>query len=497
MSLHKGEIHIGILIAALVAAIVGTMFIYTNIVASNQDTNIFTEITKPITNIKKSTPDTEPTTKGLLMFRGNPTRSYYGTGPLSTNPEILFTYPQKPMCMNSTVRNITHIWCGSGWTGQPVVWENPKTGRTEIIFGAYDGAVHFVDADTGTDVRPKFQTGDIIKGSVSLDPDGYPLIYFGSRDNNIRVVALDRDVPTEIWHINADHDRGLWNNDWDGNPIIEKDIMYEGGENGYFYIVKLNRSYDIDGKVSVDPKFLFTMPSYNETLLKNIGDTDVSIENSPAKFGDRVYFANSGGRIIGLDVSNVLDGVAPIVFDYWTGDDTDASVVVDDKGMLYVSSEDERTNTASVEQKKINGQLMKLDPTNPTNPLVWSVQVPREHGMGGGIWATPAIDDKYVYDVPNPGDLIIIDKLTGEVINKKYLGGPLWSSLNLIDGQLVITTCKGNVIAYNISDIKNLSEIWNVQIPSISCIESTPAIYKGNMYFGARDGFFYKFGDKK
>ncbi len=493
---HKGEIHIGILIAALVAAIVGELFTYTSIVASNRDTNIFEEIAKPVQEIKKIL-NTEPITKGLLMFRGNSTRSYYGTGPLPTNPEVLFTYPQKAMCMDSTVHHITHIWCGSGWTGQPVVWENPQTQKTEIIFGAYDGAVHFVDADTGLDVRPKFQTGDIIKGSVSMDPDGYPLIYFGSRDNNIRVVALDRDIPTEIWHINANHDRGLWNNDWDANPIIDMDIMYEGGENGYFYIVKLNRSYSADGKVNVDPKFLFTMPSYNETLLKNIGDTDVSIENSPAKFGDRVYFANSGGRIIGLDVSHVLDGVAPVVFDYWTGDDTDASIVIDDEGMLYVSSEDERTNTASIEQKKINGQLMKLDPNKLTNPLVWSVTVPAENGMGGGIWATPAIDDKYVYEVTNPGDLIIVDKQTGEVVNKKYFGGPLWSSPNIIDGKLVITTCTGHVIAYNISDIKNLSEIWNIQIPSTSCIESTPAIYKGNMYFGSRDGFFYKIGDKK
>ena len=36
-----------------------------------------------------------------------------------------------------------------GWTGQPAVWERPD-GKTELIFGAYDRALHFVDAETGS-----------------------------------------------------------------------------------------------------------------------------------------------------------------------------------------------------------------------------------------------------------------------------------------------------------------------------------------------------------
>ena len=53
MSSHKGEIHIGILISALVAAIIGTLFTYTYIVASYRDTTMFDGITNPITEIKK------------------------------------------------------------------------------------------------------------------------------------------------------------------------------------------------------------------------------------------------------------------------------------------------------------------------------------------------------------------------------------------------------------------------------------------------------------
>ena len=36
---------------------------------------------------------------------------------------------------------------GTGWTGEPAVFE--RDGRTWVVFGAYDRALHFVDADTG------------------------------------------------------------------------------------------------------------------------------------------------------------------------------------------------------------------------------------------------------------------------------------------------------------------------------------------------------------
>ncbi len=60
--------------------------------------------------------------KGLLMFRGNKERNFYGTGPIPMNPEVAWRYPDKPMCRYSTSLGNTNHWCGSGWTGQPVVW---------------------------------------------------------------------------------------------------------------------------------------------------------------------------------------------------------------------------------------------------------------------------------------------------------------------------------------------------------------------------------------
>src|SRR5262245_26131196 len=174
------------------------------------------------------------TVAGLLTFRGNPTRNYYGKGPVPRAPHVAWQYPDHTMCAESEDRGKTTKWCGNGWTGQPAVFE--RDGRTLVAFGAYDRAVHLVDGATGADVVPPFVTGDIIKGSVTVDPDGYPLIYTGSRDNKLRILAFDRGELTELWSLDAYAVAPTrWNDDWDGSPLVLKDWLFQGGENSQIH----------------------------------------------------------------------------------------------------------------------------------------------------------------------------------------------------------------------------------------------------------------------
>ena len=39
--------------------------------------------------------------RGLLTFRGNPTRTYYGEGPVPRNPRVVWSYPGQSMCGNT------------------------------------------------------------------------------------------------------------------------------------------------------------------------------------------------------------------------------------------------------------------------------------------------------------------------------------------------------------------------------------------------------------
>ncbi|MBT8207261.1 MAG: hypothetical protein KJO18_03215, partial [Acidimicrobiia bacterium] len=272
---------------------------------------------------------------GLTMFRGNPSRTYYGEGPVPVAPEVSWRFPDSAMCGESSVGGQPKIWCGTGWTGQPVVWERPD-GVTEVMFGAYDKNLHFLDAATGRRTRPDFPMGDIIKGSITLDPDGYPLLYAGSRDPRFRILSLEGDEVRELWTLDASSVAGMWNNDWDSNPVVVDDVLYVGGENSWFFAIKLNRSYNADGTVNIDPAVVFSMPAFTDALVAQVGRQQ-SIESSVAVFNGVAYFTNSAGRIVGVDVSDVTAGNAEVIFDFWAGDDIDATLVIDAEGMLYAS----------------------------------------------------------------------------------------------------------------------------------------------------------------
>jgi hypothetical protein len=423
---------------------------------------------------------------GLLTFRGNLTRTYYGTGPMPrTAPEQQWRFPKSGgMCSESSDQYGTRTWCGSGWTGEPAVFD--RAGRTWVVFGAYDRAVHFLDAATGERMLPDFPTGDIIKGSVTIDPDGFPLVYTGSRDNYLRVLSIDGDKPVELWRLSAKAvSPTLWNDDWDGAPLVIDDYLFEGGENSQFHIVKLNRAYGPDGKVTVAPTLVFNAPGWDDELLKAINDKDVSIENSVAVFGDTVYFANSGGLVQGWDISGLKDGRPPErVFRFWTGDDTDASVVVDETGALYVGSEYERANARSKEV----GQMMKLDPSRPDDPLVWKIDDRATNPAG--VWGTPGLyKDIAIFDT-NGGEVLGLDRGTGAVRWTLELPGPTWQSPVVVDGVLLIGDCNGVMHAYDVADTTVAPKpLWTVAIGG--CIESTPAVWNGVMYFGTRAGGFH------
>ncbi len=448
---------------------------------------------------------------GLLTFRGNPTNTWYGSGPVPSTPEIKWRYPDAPMCSQTTDLGSTTTWCGNGWTGQPVVWERPD-GITELMFGGYDRRFHFVDAATGKDTRAPIVTGDIVKGTATIDPDGYPLVYFGSRDNKLRIVALDRGEAVELWSFTADLSaEGRWNDDWDAAPRIVNDVLFEGGENSIFYAWKLNRAYDADGRVIVDPVLLFKMESWNDELMAALAPSQwigarwssTSIESSVAIFEGRLYFGSSAGRIIGLDITNIEQGEAPIVFDYWVGDDTDASIVIDEEGMLYVSAEVKRYLPRGEEL----GQLIKLDPGRPDDPYVWGVFSLVPSPYWGGFLATPALGDGVLYAVSNKGFLTVVDQETGEemwhddVGSGQFTHGVHMSSPVVVDEHLLVGIASGYLRCYDLSDPRAPELQWELKVGEGS-IEATPAVWNGTIYlttasYGAplTEGYLYAIGE--
>jgi outer membrane protein assembly factor BamB len=440
--------------------------------------------------------------KGLTTFRGNATRNYYGEGPVPTHPVVRWRAPKSGgYCGTSSNLGVTKVWCGTGWTGQPNVIQH-RNGSIELREGAYDGHYHFLNGATGQPYRSDLVTGDLAKGSATTDSDGYPLYYAGSRDNYFRIVALDRPggTPTVLWKYNSRSNPHLvWNDDWDGAALQVGDYLMEGCENSWFYIWKLNRHYDSNHLIQVDPQLKMLVPGYDSQLLHDLGDEDVSIENSVAYDANRgvVYFGNSGGLVQGWDVSDIMKGGSHYkrVFRFWDGDETDASIVIDSQGYLYVGRH-ASFNVPSRPQTRDHqvGDLMKLDPTKPDDPVVWSVQI-GGFAPDGGLLGTPALYKGIVYATNTEGGVSAIDSKTGSMLWHQDLDGAVWSSPVPVDDRLIVADGAGGVNCFDITNPRTSPKLlWRVKL-SDSTIESTPAVWHGWIWVGSRDGGIYGIAD--
>src|SRR5690606_30622167 len=130
-----------------------------------------------------------------------------------------------------------------------------------------------------------------------------------------------------------------------------------------------------------------------------------------------------------------------------------ASIVIDDEGMLYVAQEVERGSSS--ERNAEVGQLVKLDPTKPDDPIVWSV------ADDDGMWAMPAIADGVVYAPTDSGRIVGVDQETGEILWEKDLPGPTWSSPVVVDDVWIQGDCNGTLHGFDVSDPRTEpEELW-------------------------------------
>ncbi|HUG86699.1 MAG TPA: PQQ-binding-like beta-propeller repeat protein [Euzebya sp.] len=432
-------------------------------------------------------PTESETAEPLLTFRGNATRTAYGTGPIGPAAHVEWAYPDRDLCAESTVGEETKTWCGTGWTGQPAVFT--RDGRTWVVVGTYDRGIHFIDGHTGRAILPPFMTGDIIKGSVTVDPDGYPIVYSGSRDGRYRAIAFDGESPRELFAITAADATGptMWNDDWDGAGLVVDDHLVVGGENSRLFVARLDRGYDQDGAVTLQAQVIADVAGWDEQLLADVGDRNMSIEGSVAIHDGTVYFANSGGLVQGWALDSLIGGGEPRrTFRWWLGDDADASVVIDEvTGHLIVAAEWERHTARSREV----GQVVRLDPSDPEDPMVWGAHDPQ--ALSGvdvaGVWATPALWQNLVVVPTTSGRLLGLDAGSGVTRWTVDLGDHLWSSPVIVDDVLLQGDCAGTLHAFDLEGVAQPRPRWTVSLGG-GCIESTPAVWDGRLYVGTRAG---------
>lgn len=451
----------------------------------------------------KPFPQRYQTVRGILSFRSGPLRNNAVLGtPVITQEKLVKSWTFKTSALPS--------WGGgSGWTGQPSVIEwnkqeqqimnlypqfKSKAKLREVVYGSLDGNIYFLDIATGKKTRNPINIKNSIKGSVALDPRGYPLLYVGqgipqSGKIGLRIYSLiDQSLLAFIPGIDSYAFRG-WGA-FDSSPVInrEDDSMLVGGENGLVYFIKLNTKYDPKAKK------IKVSPVISKYRYKQKNNSYQGIENSLAVYKNIAYFSDNGGGIQALD----LIKKRPI----WANnayDDTDASIVIEDTNgtpYLYTGSEIDKQGTKGYARiQKINGL---------TGKVIWEKKVSGfsvkgDHPVNGGVLGTPIVGTGPLkgqvifnisrYKTINGGLLISYDTATGKEKWRLQLPNYAWSSTVAVytkDGKAYLV--QGDSVG-NLYLINSRGEIVN-KVNLGANIEASPIVVDQQIIVGTRGGVY-------
>ncbi|MBQ8300151.1 MAG: PQQ-like beta-propeller repeat protein [Clostridia bacterium] len=456
-------------------------------------------------NLYLDSSDTYNQVEGITTFRGNNYRdsAFYGS--------LDVTEKKLSKIWTNTIGQ-TDNWTGVGWNGQPAIikWNDEtrknmnlydefkqKENFIEVIYGALDSKVHFYDLETGAPTRDTIAVPSSIKGSVTIDPRGYPLLYVGQGINEVSGESVQMGyhifsliTGEELLFINGrDKYAYLGWGAFDGNPIIDSknDTLMLPGENGLIYIVKLNTTYDKEnGTISINPD----ITRYRSTVNGKAG----GIENALAVYKNYGYFMNNNGIVQCLD----LNTLTPI-WNFQMEDDCDATLGLEEENgtiMLYAACEvDRRKTTSPAVVRKINGL---------TGEVLWeySCDCLYDASVNGGVLSSPVIGKN---DISNlvifnfskvtsfyNGKMVALDKTNGTVIWEKDLVKYSWSSPVAIYSN----SGKSYVIFGNsIGQLLLIDPLSGETLYTLNTgggnIEGSPAIYDNKIIIGTRGKRIY------
>lgn len=357
---------------------------------------------------------------GITTFGGNNYRNSFAYGVATVTDKRLREQWTK------TIGALGN-WSGTGWTGQPLIVQWPvetvavmnvkqsfkdaAAPLTEVIYPAMDGNIYFLDLETGNATRDPINTGIVQKGTSCLDPRGYPLLFVGQgipvendQGNAASYVRVYSLITGEQINQFGGFDwfaRRTWQA-YDGSPMIADDTLVYGGENGIFYTVKLNATFDVAaGTVAIDPDGLIKTRYQASGYSKSdaTGARWYGIESSVSAFRNYAFFTDNGGRLQCVDLNTMA---VKYVVD--VTDESDSSVVVEesyDDSTIYLYTGSQVRSTGSdlpdgfgySYQRKINGL---------TGSIIWEkrwICSTGDASASGGIVATPHVGRGQISDL--------------------------------------------------------------------------------------------------
>ncbi|MCB0911519.1 MAG: PQQ-like beta-propeller repeat protein, partial [Propionibacteriaceae bacterium] len=395
---------------------------------------------------------------GVLTFRGNNYRDapVYGTTDVRDKTmQVVWTQDTGDVYAENS------HWAGAGWTGQPLLVNWPKATKeamglsqaqiddpdfVEVVYPVVDGNVYRLDLATGRQTKPPIEVGFAFKGTGSIDPRGYPLLYSGMGLNQngdvegtwrYRIFDLIQNKEVSGWDGSdpgAPRDWGAF----DSSALVNAatDTLIEPAENGLVYKVKLNAIFDPEAKtVSVKPEF--TKLDYTTPDSSRHG-----IESSAAAYRNLMYAGDNDGNIVCWDATTLQ-----VVWAHPTGDDTDASIVLeDDNGTPYLYTGNEMDKRGEGDNGASHGPITIQKINGFTGATVWSYEIDAVYNkaVNGGLMATPVLGTGEVSDLvffniaktgsDKAGTLLALDRKTGAVAWRRTLPHFGWSSPLILTG---------------------------------------------------------------
>ena len=409
-------------------------------------------------------------------------------------------------------------WGGLTWTGQPLVvrWDREtkaimnlyedkkaKEDLVELVCAALDGNIHFYDLEDGSKTRDAINIGMNFKGSGTLDPRGYPLLYVGAglyingaAPRMFIISLIDGKIIYEYGH----HDEFALR-DWsafDSTPLVdaETDTLIWPGENGILYTIKLNTAYNPEaGTISVSPEP--PVKSRYTSYYSEEEDRHLGYEASPAIVDHYLFTSENGGLFQCVDLNTM-----ELVWVQDTRDDCNSSPVFqwgeDGKGYLYTASS--LVWTADGNNGTIS--IYKLDAA--TGEIIWEYEreCVRYDDIAGGVLCTPVlgkantnIDGLIIYTIGRTpsafrGVLIALDTDTGEKIWEISSGNYAWSSpvaLYTEDGHSYIFLANASGVARLIDG--STGEVLDT-LDFGQTVEASPVVFGNMLVIGTREGIY-------
>ena len=457
---------------------------------------------------------------GVLTFRGNAFRTNAAVGTV----DGAIGLRQEWQAEAGKLYGANQTYWGIGFPGQPAIvkWSREvreasniyeakqgKSALKEVIVAGLDGAVHFLDLDTGELTRNSIKLYYPMRGTPSLHPMGAPYMTVGQfarkmkaktgriglRQYNLyscKELTLINGLETKKYK--APNDTGSF----ETSALIDRTsgTMVTAGSNGLLYLISLDYNFDYEAGVYTQKMSTTVFSAQAKSQRKK--EKLMAVESSPAVYDRYVFYADMGGVLRCVDTNTLT-----VVWALETGDAVEAAVALDLSGPetldLYTANE------LSL-RKKGNAAIRRIDAR--TGETLWTREIgvvkPKKGNSVIGFRASPVIGENGLKDLvyftvtglsdegreqlgvggEDIAALIALNKADGNVVWAAGLADVTYSSPVAVyspSGEGWIIQCSGG------GDILLLNGLSGKEITRLHVegeIEASPAVYHNMMVIG-------------